>query len=398
MAKLLHRSERLPRRIAVLGSVSLLTAISSAMIYSLLPVFLVKVIGASAASVGLIEGLSEGMISLAKIGGGVASDWMRRRKPVVLLGYAISAAIKVLFPLAESLSVVLAARVVDRVGKGLRDGPRDAFVADITPARMRGAGYGLRISFYTTGFVVGPLASMGLMVLSGDDFRLVFCAALVPAALAIAVLLLGIRESARKRRRAIGNRALVMQLRQLRELGGGFWWAIAIASLLSVARFSQAFLVLQAYRVGLDAAFVPIMLVMVYVIYALTAYPFGVLADRGNQRLQLGLGALVLVAADMVLAAAGGIWTALCGAALWGLQLAMTQGLLAVLVAGHAPKRIRATAFGTYEFAVGVAGFIANAGAGALWLTGGPAAAFGTGAAVAAGAVLLLMRPLPAPR
>ncbi len=396
MRKLLHRNERLPRRIAVLGAISLLTAMSSAMIYGLLPVFLVKVIGASTASVGLIEGAAEGMTSLAKIAGGMASDWMRRRKPIVLFGYALSAANKVLFPLAASLSIVLVARVIDRVGKGLRDGPRDAFVADITPARIRGAGYGLRISFYTVGFVVGPLASMGLMMMSGDDFRLVFWIALVPALLAIAVLLLGIKERKPKPRRRVAPRGLVMQAKQLRDLAGPFWWAIAIASVLSLARFSQAFLVLKAHQVGIDAAFVPGMLVMVYVVYALAAYPFGVLADRGHRRAQLGLGAVVLILADLVLAAASGTWGTIAGAALWGLQMAITQGLLAAMVADCAARPIRATAFGTYEFIIGLATFLANAVAGGLWLIGGPALAFGAGAAVAAAAiVLLLARPLP---
>lgn len=380
----------LPRRVVLLGVISLFTAISSAMIYGLLPVFLVKVMGVSMMSVGLIEGAAEAVTSLAKIASGLTSDWIGRRKPLVLLGYALSAANKVLFPLASSASVVLAARIIDRLGKGLRDAPRDAFLADITPARVWGSGFGLRITFYTTGFVVGPLAAIALMDLSGDNFRLVFWIALIPALIAIIVLLLGIKERPRRSIQRAGGARLRIGPSDFADLTGMFWGAIAVASLFSLARFSQAFLVLKAHQIGIDAAFVPIMLVIVHVVYAVAAFPFGALADHGNRRVQLAIGGAILLGADIVLARADGLWMTMAGAALWGLQMAVTQGLLSAWVAGAAPTRLRATCFGIYELAVGVATFIASAAAGTLWMIGGPASAFGASAGIAAVAVLLL--------
>lgn len=329
---------QLPRDVAVLGVISLLTAMSSAMVYGLLPVFLVRVLGATMSSVGLIEGAAEGMMSLARIASGLASDRMGRRKPLVLLGYAVSAINKIMFPLAGAVSVVLAARTIDRIGKGLRDAPRDAFMTDVTPAQIRGSGFGLRLTFYTTGYVIGPLAAMGLMNVSSDNFRLVFWIAVIPAVMAIFVLLFGIKERAP---RQFAARPLRLRCIDLSLFAGSFWWAIAIASLLSLARFSSAFLILKAHNVGVDAACVPIMLILMHLVYACVAYPFGVLADHIDRRLQLVLGAAVLVGADLVLASATTDWMAAIGAGLWGLQMAVTQGLLSASVADAAPMTLR---------------------------------------------------------
>lgn len=384
---------RLPRHVAVLGVISLLTAMSSAMVYSLLPVFLVRVLGATMTSVGFIEGASEGMMSLARIGAGLASDWMGRRKPLVLLGYAVSAANKIMFPLAGAVSVVFAARTIDRIGKGLRDAPRDAFMTDVTPARIRGSGFGLRLTFYTTGYVIGPLAAMGLMNVSGDDFRLVFWIAVIPAGMAIFVLLFGIKESAPKK---FAARPLRLRRSDLALFTGPFWWAIAIASLLSLARFTPAFLILKAHTIGVDAAFVPIMLIVMHLVYAVAAYPFGVLADHIDRRLQLVIGAAMLIGADLVLASATVTWLAAVGAGLWGLQMAVTQGLLSASVADAAPVTLRGTAFGIYDLAIGATTFIASSAAGALWMAGGPEWAFAFSGLIAVVAIVsLLLQPAP---
>jgi MFS family permease len=385
---------RLPRHIVVLGIISFLTAMSSSMVYGLLPVFLVTVLHSTTATVGIIEGLAEATTSLTKILSGVASDWLGRRKPIVLLGYALSAVNKVLFPLADAASTVLVARVIDRIGKGTRDAPRDAFLTDVTPAPIRGSGFGLRLTFYTTGFVVGPLTAMGLMNLSGDDFRLVFWIAVIPAALAIVVLLVALKEPLR--RAAIDPPRLRIRLRRLARFPSSFWWAITVASLLSLARFSQAFLVLKTYDIGVDAANVAIILVLVHLVYAAAAYPFGILSDRVDRRVQLGIGALVLICASTTLAAADTLVMTVVGAALWGLQLAVTQGLLSASVADAAPEHLRGTAFGIYELAVGVATFVASTAAGILWMVGGPTLTFGISAMVATAAVVaLLLRPMP---
>jgi MFS family permease len=388
---------RAPRRlspnVALLGCVSMLTAMSSAMIYGLLPVFLVRVLGASMASIGLIEGMAEAANSFVKIFSGAASDWLGRRKPLVVFGYALSAVVKTLFPLAGSVSTVLTARVIDRLGKGIRDAPRDAFLADLTAPEIRGSGFGLRLALAISGFVLGPLLAVGLMTLSGGDFRLVFWIALIPAYLSVILLLVAVKELPFHPE---GARRLPMRRSELAALPSMFWWVIAIASLLSLARFSPAFLVLKGHDVGVDAAFVPLMLAVTYLVYSVTAYPFGILADHIDRRFQLALGTVTLIAADVILAVAGDIgWTAL-GAATWGLQLGLTQGLLGATVADASPDRLRGTAFGIYDVAIGIATFAASSGAGVLWMAGGPALAFGASACVGGTAgLLLLLRPLP---
>jgi MFS family permease len=389
-----RKSLRLSPNVTALGFVSMLTAMSSAMIYGLLPVFLVKAMGASMASVGLIEGMAEAANSLVKIFSGAASDWIGRRKPIVIFGYTLSAVIKTLFPLAENLSTVLTTRVVDRLGKGIRDAPRDAFLADLTAPDIRGSGFGLRLALAIAGFVVGPLLAIGLMHVSGNDFRLVFWIALIPAYLSIIVLVLAVRELPLSRDEL--PRRLPMRRGDLAALPPAFWWVIAIAGLLSLARFSQAFLVLKALDVGVGAAFVPITLAVVYLVYSVTAYPFGILADHVDRRLQLMVGTAVLIAADLVLAAAGSVWSTMIGAVLWGLQLGVTQGLLGAATADAAPDHLRGTAFGIYDVAVGCATFFASAGAGVLWMAGGPATTFSVGACIAGAAgFVLLIGPSP---
>lgn len=387
-------SARLSPNIVVLGVVSLLMGMSSAMIYGLLPVFLVTVLGASMTSVGVIEGLAEATNSLTKIFSGVTSDWLGRRKPLVLLGYGLSAVNKLLFPLAGAVSVVLFARIVDRIGKGIRDAPRDALLTDVTPRRIRGAGFGLRLALYTIGAVAGPLAAIGLMSLSGDDFRLVFWIAAIPGFAPVAVLYFGVKEPPWQQLR--NARHLPIRRTDLARLALPFWWAISVAAMLSLARFSPAFIVLKTHDVGVAAAYVPVMLVLMYLVYSAAAYPFGILADGFNRRLQLGIGSVLLVAADLVLAGADNLGLTALGAALWGLQMGVTQGLLSAAVADAAPEQLRGTAFGIYDLAIGIATFFASAGAGLLWTIGGPALTFSIGAAVAAATVLLLaLRPMP---
>ena len=386
---------RLPTfHITALGCVSMLTAMSSAMIYGLLPVFMVSVLGIGVASIGVIEGIAEAANSFVKILSGAASDWFARRKPLVVLGYTLSALIKTVFPVAETVSAVFVARVIDRMGKGIRDAPRDAFLTDITSRQIRGKSFGLRIAIAIAGFVVGPLIAMSLMKLSGDDFRLVFWIALIPAYLSILLLVVAIKEA------PSGHLALrrrfPIRRSDMAALPLAYWWVIAIAGLLSLARFSQAFLVLKVHAVGVDAAFVPVVLVVMHLVYSLSAYPFGILADRLDRRLQLGLGVAILIGADVVLAGAATFWLTALGAALWGLQMGVTQGLLSATVADTAPDHLRGTAFGIFEVAIGVGTFIASAAVGALWAVAGPLLGFGFSALVGvAAAILLLLRPLP---
>jgi len=389
-----HAHGQLSPNVAALGYVSMLTAMSSAMIYGLLPVFMIRVLGISIASIGIIEGMAEAANSLVKILSGTASDRIRRRKPLVVLGYTLSAVIKTIFPIATTPSAVVAARVIDRLGKGIRDAPRDAFMADLTAKEIRGEGFGLRLALALAGFVVGPLIAIALMKLSGDNFRLVFWIALIPAYLSIIVLLVAVKELPSNHSRNLPR--LPIRRSDILDMPAALWWVISIAGLLSLARFSQAFLVLKSSDVGVDAAFVPIILVIMHLVFSSAAYPFGILADHLDRRLQLGVGTIILIGADVVLANANTIWLTALGAALWGLQLGVTQGLLGATIADVAPERLRGTAFGIYDVAVGIGTFIASAGVGAIWMAGGPSLAFGFSAFVAILAALLLMlRPLP---
>lgn len=384
-------SKRLPFNIAALGFVGLLTATSSAMIYGVLPVFLVNVLHVSVASVGVIEGMAESANSLIKIVSGGASDWLGRRKPFVIFGYAASALVKTLFPYAGAASTVLIARVLDRLGKGIRDAPRDAFLTDLTAPEIRGTGFGLRLALAVAGFVLGPLFAAELMWLSDDNFRLVFWIALIPAYLSIIVLFLAVREVPFKGRKV--GRWFPIHRGDLKVLPPSFWWAIVIASSLSLARFSPAFLVLKAYATGVDAAFAPIILGLMYLVFSMTAYPFGVLADNFDRRLQLVIGTVILIGADALLAGAETIWWTAIGAALWGLQMGATQVALGAAVADAAPEHLRGIAFGIYDLTIGVTTFAASAGAGAIWVHGGSATAFGISACIAAGALILLVWP-----
>jgi MFS family permease len=389
-----HAPRRLSPNVAALGYVSMLTALSSAMIYSLLPIFMLGVLGLSIASVGVIEGMAEAANSLIKIVSGAASDWIGRRKPLVMFGYTLSTVIKTVFPIAGNATAVLTARVIDRLGKGIRDAPRDAFLADLTAKEIRGEGFGLRLALAIAGFVVGPLIAIGLMKLSGDDFRLVFWIALIPAYLSIVLLLISVKELPRSYDE--NPRRHPIRLGDITALPGAFWWVIAIAGLLSVARFSQAFLVLKAFEVGLAAAFVPGVLVVTYLVYSAAAYPFGILADHLDRRFQLWIGTIILFGSDVVLASASTIWMTAVGAALWGLQLGVTQGLLGATIADVAPNRLRGIAFGIYDVVIGVGTFFASAGAGVLWRAGGPSVAFAASGCIAiAAALVLLLRPLP---
>lgn len=387
-----ERGRALPRSVWALGLVSLLMDVSSEMIHSLLPLFLVTALGASALSVGIIEGVADATSSIVKLFSGTLSDRIGRRKPLALLGYGMAALTKPLFPLASSVSMVLAARFIDRIGKGIRGAPRDALIADLTPPEQRGAAYGLRQALDTVGAVLGPLAAMALMALSSDDVRLVFWAAVVPALVCVAVLALGVREPPDIPKAHTGPP--VWTRAGLAGLGRPFWLLVAVAVVMTLARFSEAFLLLRAQDAGLALALVPAVMVAMNVAYALTAYPVGALSDRIGRHGLLLAGFAVLTLSELALALADGPRLVFVGAALWGVHMGMTQGLLSALVADGAPADRRGTAFGVFNLAIGVALLAASVLAGALWSAVGPAATFwaGVGFSTAALLGLLLVR------
>lgn len=369
----------IPPGIWVLGFVSMLMDISSEMIHALLPVYLVGVIGVSALTVGIIEGIAEATASIIKVFSGALSDWLGKRKFLVAFGYGLGAISKPIFPLASSIGWIVLARLADRVGKGIRGAPRDALVADIAPANLRGASFGLRQSMDTVGAFVGPCMAIALMWWSASNFVLVFWIAVIPAFMAVALIIVAVREPARAAPfRTVG---FPLSRAELDRLGSAYWWVVVVATVFTLARFSEAFLILRANQVGLPFVLVPAVLVLMNVAYALSAYPVGVMSDRINRTTLLLAGLAILVGADLVLALSHGLVGISVGIILWGLHMGVTQGLLATLVADTAPTELRGTAYGVFNLMGGVAVLAASVIAGGLWDIVGPQATFLAGAA-----------------
>ena len=381
---------RLPAAIWALGFVSLLMDISSEMIHSLLPVFMVTVLGTSMWAVGLIEGFAEATALIVKVFSGVLSDYWGKRKPLAVLGYGLGAASKPLFALATTTGWVLAARLIDRVGKGIRGAPRDALVADLAPPGMRGAAFGLRQSLDTVGAFIGPLLAMGLMLLWANDFRAIFWVAMVPGFMAVALLLFGVQEPERARAPDGTPHVNPISKANLRRLSASYWRVVAIGAVFTLARFSEAFLLLRALQGGLPVAYTPLVLIGMNLVYAVGAYPFGKLSDAVSHRALLAWGLVVLIAADAVLASSSHWTWVWAGIVLWGLHMAMTQGLLATMVADVAPPDLRGTAFGFFNLMSGLAMLVASTVAGVLWDQLGAPATFVTGAIFSLAALALL--------
>jgi MFS family permease len=382
----------IPGSIWALGFVSMFADISSEMIHSLLPVFLVSVLGASTLAVGLIEGIAESTALITKVFSGTLSDYLGRRKLLTTLGYGLAACTKPLFPLAPSVAWVVTARFIDRIGKGIRGAPRNALIGDIAPLHLRGACYGLRQSLDTVGAFAGPLMATVLMALTLNSFRTVFWIAVIPAFVALALMIF-VKEpetvrSADKPRSPIRGA-------DFRQLGSTYWWLALIGAIITLARFSEAFLVLRAQNIGLPVALVPLVLVVMNVAYAVSAYPAGHLSDRMDRRLVLAAGFVVLIGSDLVLALANGVWQVMVGVMLWGLHMGLTQGLLAALVADTTPSALRGTGFGIFNLTSGIAMLIASLLAGWLWDHYGPQATFYAGAGFTTMALFGLMMRRP---
>lgn len=377
----------IPRNVWVLGLVSLFTDISSEMIHSILPLFLVTVLDASLPMVGIIEGVAEATASVLKVFSGALSDYLGHRKGLTIVGYGLSAVVKPLFALATSPTWVLMARFGDRFGKGIRVAPRDALVADSTTVENRGAAYGLRQSLDTTGAFLGPLLTFGLMWLSGQNYRLVFQLAVIPAFLAVTLLALGIREP---QRNAYQHQALDFR-KGLKELGQRYWLLAAVAMIFNLGNSSDAFLLLQAQQIGISPAWIPIMLVVMNVAYSLTAYPLGHLSDRmgryGLLITSFGLYALVYLGFGFAQAS----WQIWILFAFYGLYLGMSQGVLLACVADQVPANLRGTAFGLINLGSGIALLPASLLAGYLWQSVGAEATFSIGSFFALVSALMLL-------
>jgi len=370
----------LPPGIWALGFVSMFMDISSELVHSLLPIFMTTVLGTSMLTVGMVEGIAEATAAITKVFSGAISDYLGRRKLLVVLGYALSAITKPVFPLASGIGWVFAARFADRIGKGIRGAPRDALVADLVQAPQRGTAYGLRQALDSAGAFIGPLLAVVCMLWLANNLKAVLWVAVAPASLAV-LLVVTVHEPESARQSA--GRQSRMTLADMKRLSLRYWLIVALGAVFTLARFSKAFLILRARDVGLAIGYVPLIMVVMNVVYATFAYPAGVAADRFSARTLLLLGLAVLILADVALALSASPAQAFIGAALWGLHMALTQGLLSKLVAGTAPGQLRGTAFGIFNLISGVSLLLASVVAGTLWETFGAATTFIAGAAFA---------------
>ncbi len=379
---------QLPRGVIMLGLVSLFMDMSSELVHSLLPALFVGVLGASMLTVGIIEGIAEAVAAITKIFSGALSDYLGRRKALTLIGYGLAAITKPVFPLAQSVFWVFMARFIDRIGKGIRGAPRDALIADLAPPAIRGAAYGLRQSLDTVGAFLGPIAAIALMALLADDVRTVLWFALIPAAICVLILAFGVREPEHAGRQ--GKAKIPLSRRDIALLPPSFWWVVTIGGLFSLARFSEAFLTLRGMELGLPLTWTPAVMVLMSIVFALTAYPAGHLSDRINRRGLLALGLLTLILADLLLALADGLGLAMAGIAVWGLHMGLSQGLLSTLVADAAPARLRGTAFGLFNLLTGLVLLAASVIAGLAWDQLGSMATFLIGGGFALASLLVL--------
>ena len=378
----------IPRTVWMLGFVSLFMDLSSELVHSLLPVFLVSTLGASVMTLGLIEGVAKAATLIAKVFSGAISDYFRRRKGLILLGYGMAALTKPLFPLATSAEAVFIARFLDRIGKGIRGAPRDALVADVAPPAIRGACFGLRQSMDTVGAFLGPSLAILMMFLFANDIRQVLWFAVIPAFITVFLIVFGIEDpegmSARHRFRS------PIRLNALKQFSGDYWRVVAVGAIFTLARFSEAFLVLRAQQVGFAIEWVPLVMIVMSLSYSFSAYPAGILSDRVNRRYLLAAGIVLLIMADLVLAWAGSPLSVLLGVALWGLHMGCTQGILAAMIAEVTPPELKGTAFGLFNLASGLFMLLASVIAGGLWDRYGPAITFYVGAAFSLSALVML--------
>ncbi|UVL80262.1 MFS transporter [Pseudomonas putida] len=372
---------KIPRSVWALGFVSMFMDISSEMIHALLPLYMVTVLGTSVVAVGVIEGIAEATASITKVFSGALSDRLGKRKLLTVLGYGLGALTKPVFPMASGLEWLIAARFVDRVGKGIRGAPRDALVADVTPPALRGAAFGLRQALDTVGAFLGPLLAIVLMWLTASHFQMVFWVAVIPAFVAVYILIAFVREpEAPASTRPV---RAPLALHELVRLGPAYWRLIGLATVFTLARFSEAFLLLRAQDMGLAPMWAPTVLVLMALAYSVSAYPAGVLSDRLGRRGVLMTGLGMLIAADLLLALLPG-WAGLAlGVAAWGLHLGFTQGIFAAMIADSAPANLRGTAFGLFNLLTGVALLAASVVAGLLWDGAGFQATFLVGAGLA---------------
>ena len=355
----------IPQNVWVLGIVSLLMDLSSEMILSILPIFLVTGLGVSVLTLGLIEGFAEGAASVIKAFSGMLSDYLKKRKILIVIGYGLSTLTKPFFALASTATWIFTARFVDRLGKGIRGAPRDSLIADSTSTKIRGAAYSLRQSLDTLGALLGPIIAIIILYLTTNNFRFVLWFAVIPAVLCIVVLIFGVKETALKK--TVLKKKSYFLFKNFLKITPVIWLFFLTVFILNLGHFSEAFLLLRSQEIGLKVSFIPIVFVVMNVAYAIVAVPFGHLADKIGFFIPIVCGFLILVLSNIILALTNGIEWMFAGIIFWGIHLGMTQGLLLAIVAQLSPLELRGTSFGLLHAITGAALFVASLIAGYLW-------------------------------
>jgi MFS family permease len=368
----------LPRNVVALAAVSFLTDVATEMAYPLLPVFLSAVLRVSATSVGAIEGAAESTAAILKLFSGWWSDRVARRKPLVVWGYGLASLIRPLIGFAQSFSQVLAIRVTDRVGKGIRSSARDALIADSVDPKFRGRAFGFHSAGDNAGAMLGPLIAFALLRWGGLDLRHVFLWTAVPGALAMLVLIAWVREVPRS---AAAEKPKIGRLEG--RMGGRFWAFLCVLVLFTLGNSTDAFLLLRANQLGVAAALIPIIWALLNVVKAVTNTPGGILSDRLGRKPLIVAGWLVYAAVYFAFARAHAAWHAWALFAAYGLYFGLTEGVLAALVADLVPAHRRGAAFGWYNLAIGIAALPASLLFGAVWDRWGSPVAFQMGALIA---------------
>lgn len=363
--------------------------ISSVIVFTLSPLFMTQVLGASIFAVGILEGILEVITLLARIFSGIISDYIHKRKSIIVVGYIFALISRPFLALATRMEDVFLGRAFDRIGNGLDATPRDALVGDLAPPQIKGACYGLRESLSRAGSFAGALLVMALLWLTEGNFSLVFWIGSIPTVLALMVLVIFVKDSPNQQAQH-KKPTHKFKLKDLKKLPLPFWLILLLSGLFMLSNFSGAFLILRAEQTGLDLHLTSLVMIIQNLATAGTAYPVGYLSDKMGRRSMMGVGIVLIVCSDLLLAWGGSLYTILGGVLLWGAEIGITQSILAVFLADTCPQDLRGTGFGLFHFINGCCLLLANVFAGWIWHDVNPSAMFLASAVMASCSAFVL--------
>ncbi len=380
--------------------------LSFVIMFSLSAVYLKNVVGVSTVWIGFLEGFVEAASYAAKLLSGVISDYLRRRKIIMVIGYVLLVISRPLLAMASGFGLVFMARTMERLGNGIQATPRDALVGDIAPKERRGASFGLKRSLGTAGSFVGAAVAMFAMWWTSSNYQVVFWIATIPAFVAFAILILFVKEPKHHAfpqkldpTESVKPPRQKIKMSDLPKLGRDYWLLMVVIFLFMMSRVGEPFIILHANQnYGLSEVYVPLVMMLYNATYCMSSYPMGALSDRKNRHLVLGLGIAILIAADVILYSAPNLMVLFLGVALWGLQIGTTQGVSVALIIDIVPDHLRGTALGVFYLISTIATIISGAGAGTIAEAYGEGMTFFASSIVAILAILFLFVSMPSPK